>query len=206
MALYEALYRRKCRSPVCWDEVGERPLLGSDLVEETSEKVKFIKEKLLAAQSRQKSYVDSVKRRPLVFDVGDHVFLKVSPWKGVQRFGKKGKLAPRYIGPFEILERVGEVAYQLALPPALSNVHDVFHISMLRRYIPDPSHVLDYDTVPVQDDLSYEELPVRILDRKARTLRNRTISMVKVQWQFHKPDEATWEREKDIRERYPHLF
>ncbi|GAV64392.1 Chromo domain-containing protein [Cephalotus follicularis] len=138
--------------------------------------------------------------------MGDHVFLKVSPWKGVQRFGKKGKLAPRYIGPFEILERVEEVAYQLALPPALSNVHNVFHISMLRRYIPDPSHVLDYDTVPVQDDLSCEELPARILDRKTQTLRSRTISMVKVQWQYHKPDEATWEREEDIRERYPHLF
>ncbi|GAV79909.1 Chromo domain-containing protein [Cephalotus follicularis] len=165
-----------------------------------------IKKKLLAAQSRQKSYTDSVKRRPLTFSVGDHVFLKVSPWKGVQRFGKKGKLASRYIGPFEILERVGEVAYQLALPPALSNVHDVFHISMLRRYVPDPSHVLDHDTVPVQDDLSCEELPVRILDRKMQTLRNRTISMIKVQWRFHKPDAATWEREEDIRERYPHLL
>ncbi|GAV90663.1 Chromo domain-containing protein [Cephalotus follicularis] len=138
--------------------------------------------------------------------MGDHVFVKVSPWKCVKRFGRKGQLAPRYIGPFEILERVGEVAYQLALPPALSNVHDVFHVSMLRKYIPDPSHVLDHDTISVQDDLSYEELPVRILDRKTQILRNRTISMVKVQWQFHRLDEATWEREEDIRECYPHLF
>ncbi|GAV66430.1 Chromo domain-containing protein [Cephalotus follicularis] len=166
----------------------------------------MIKKKLLAIQSRQKSYTDSVKRRPLTFNVGDHVFLKVSPWNDVQRFRRKGKLAHRYIGPFEILERVGEVAYQLALPPTLSNVHDVLHVSMLRRYVLDPSHVLDHDTVPVQDDLSYEELPVRILDRKMQILRNRTISMVKVQWQFHRPDEATWEREEDIRERFPHLF
>ncbi|GAV58056.1 Chromo domain-containing protein [Cephalotus follicularis] len=126
--------------------------------------------------------------------------------EGRAKFRRKGKLAPRYIGPFEILERVGEVAYQLALPPALSNVHDVFHVSMLRRYVPDPSHVLDHDIVLMRDDLSREELPGRILDRKMQILRNRTISMVKVQWLFHRPDEATWEREEDIRERYPHLF
>ncbi|XP_042380780.1 uncharacterized protein LOC121973392, partial [Zingiber officinale] len=118
------------------------------------------------------------------------------------RFG--GKLAPRYIGPFEILERIGAVAYRLALPPSLSGVHDVFHVSMLRRYVPDPTHVLADIPVPVQPDITYEEVPVRILDRKERQLRNKTIWLVKVGWQYHSDKEATWELEDTIRARYPH--
>ncbi|XP_042426123.1 uncharacterized protein LOC122013986, partial [Zingiber officinale] len=152
---------------------------------------------------RQKSYADR-RRRPLEFSVGDHVFLRVSPTKGVKRFGLRGKLAPRYIGPFEILERIGAVAYRLALPPSLSGVHDVFHVSMLRRYVPDPTHVLADIPVPVQPDITYEEVPVRILDRKERQLRNKTIRLVKVGWQHHSDEEATWELEDTIRARYPH--
>ena len=134
MAPFEALYGRHCRSSVCWTEVGDKSLLEPELVRETTEKVALIRERLRTAQSRQKSYADR-RRRPLEFNVGDHVFLRVSPKKGLVRFNRGGgKLAPRYIGPFEVLERVGAVAYRLALPPQLGNVHNVFHVSQLRVY------------------------------------------------------------------------
>ena len=142
MAPYEALYGRPYRSPIYWTEVGESSITSSDLIRDTSKKVSLIRKCLLTAQSRQKSYADR-RHRPLEFQVGDHVFLKVMPKKGVVRFGKRGKLSPRYIGPFEILKRVGTVAYRLALPLILSSVHEAFHVSILRRYTPDPAHVVD---------------------------------------------------------------
>ncbi|GKC97302.1 hypothetical protein Tco_1167577, partial [Tanacetum coccineum] len=125
------LYGRKCRAPICWDQVGERILEGPEMIEVTNEKVAVAREKLKEAQTRQKSYADR-HRRALEFQPGEHVFLKVSPTRGVRRFGIKGKLSPRFIGPFEILDRVGEVSYRLALPPQLSHVHNVFHVSLLR--------------------------------------------------------------------------
>ena len=134
------------------------------------------------------------------------MFLRVSPWKGVRRFGKKGKLSPRFIGPFEILERVGQVAYRLALPPALSAVHDVFHVSALRRYVSDVTHVLSYEDLVLDETLSYEEQPVKVLDRKDKVLRNKTIPLVKVLWRNSKVEEATWELESDMRSRHPELF
>ena len=164
-APYEALYGRKCRSPICWDEVGERKILGPEIIQRTCEKVIMIRDRLRAAQSRQKSYYD-IKRKALELETRDKVFLWVAPMKGVMRFGKKGKLSPRFIGPFEVLERVDEVAYRIALPPALSGINNVFHESMLRKYIPDPSHVLSYEPLQIRDDLSYEEVLVEILDRK----------------------------------------
>ena len=130
MAPYEALYGRKCRTPICWDEVGERQLVGPEIVQLTTEKIQLIRDRLKEAQDRQKSYAD-LKREPIEYNVGDKVFLKISPWKGVLRFGKRGKLSPRYIGPYEVIERVGPVAYRLALPLELSQIHDVFHVSML---------------------------------------------------------------------------
>ena len=142
MAPYEALYGRPCQSSICWTGMGERSIIGPDLIRDTSKKVNLIQKCLLMAQSRQKSYAER-RRWPLEFEVGDHVFLKVMPKKGVVRFGKRGKLASRYIGPFEVLERVDTVAYRLALPPSLSGVHEVFHVSMLRKYTPDPTHVVD---------------------------------------------------------------
>jgi hypothetical protein len=126
--------------------------------------------------------------------------------RGVMRFGKKGKLSPRYVGPFEILERVGPVAYKLGLPPALSGIHNVFHISMLRRYVSDPSHILSYEPLQVQEDLSYEEMPMKILDRKDQVLRNKTIRLVKVLWRNHSAGEASWECEDEMQSKYPHLF
>ncbi|GAV75852.1 Chromo domain-containing protein [Cephalotus follicularis] len=122
------------------------------------------------------------------------------------RFGKKGKLTPRFIGPFEILERVGDVAYRLALPPSLSDVHNVFHVSMLRKYHPDPYHVLQWEPLELRTDLSFEEIPIRILDRRIKQLRSKTIPLVKVLWQYHGVEEATWEREDDMRTKYPQLF
>ena len=137
MAPYEALYGRPCRLPLCWTEVEESSIPDPDLVRVTSEKVSLIRKRLLTAQSWQKSYAD-VRRRPLEFEVRDHVFLKVMPKKGVVKFGKRGKILPRFIGPFEILERIDTVAYGLALPHSMLGVHEVFHISMLRKYTPDP--------------------------------------------------------------------
>ena len=129
------------------------------------------------------------------FSVGDLVFLKVSPMKGVMRFGKKGKLAPRYIGPFEIRSEVGEVAYRLVLPPELSRIHPVFHVSMLRKYIPGPSHILQSQTMELTEDLMHKEYPVAIVDQQIRQLRTKEIPMVKVLWSNHTVEDCTWETE-----------
>ncbi|XP_073061796.1 uncharacterized protein [Primulina eburnea] len=205
MAPYEALYGRKCRSPLYWDEVGERKMLGPELVQQTADVVAVIRERMKTAQSRQKSYAD-VRRRPLQFEIGDHVFLKIAPLKGVMRFGKKGKLSPRFIGPFEILDRVGDRAYRLALPPDLDRVHNVFHVSMLRKYVTDPSHVLRHEPLDLTPNLTYQEIPIQILDRTVRVLRNKEIGIVKVLWRNHLLEEATWEPEDEMREKYPELF
>ena len=153
---YEALYGRPSRSPVCWMEVGKRPTTSSDLVRDTSEKVELLWNRLLMAESRQKSYADRWLR-PLEFEVGDHVFLKMMPKRGVIRFSKQGKLSPRYIRPFEVLGRVGTVAYWLALPPSLLSVHTVFHVSMLWNQTPDPTHVVDWGELVVDEDGTLEE-------------------------------------------------
>ncbi|KAI5348129.1 hypothetical protein L3X38_001016 [Prunus dulcis] len=131
---------------------------------------------------------------------------ELSPWKGVMRFGKRGKLSPRYIGPYEITERIGPVAYRLALPTELSRIHDVFHVSMLRKYMPDPSHVLEHQPVELREDLTYEEQPVQILDRKEQRLRSRSIPVVKILWRSQTVEEATWEPEAQMRAKYPYLF
>ncbi|XP_070015660.1 uncharacterized protein [Nicotiana sylvestris] len=167
MALCEALYGRQCRSPVGWFEQGEARLLSTDLVQDALEKVKVIKDRLRTAQSRQKSYTDR-KVLDVSYMIGERVMFRVSPMKGVMGFGKKGKLSPGFISPFEILRRVGEVAYELALPPILAGVHPVFHVSMLQRYHCDPSHMVDFSLVQLDKDLSYVEEPVAILDRQDR--------------------------------------
>ena len=160
---------------------------------------------MTTAQSRQKSYADR-RRKPLEFQVGDYVFLKVKPFSGIVRFGKKGKLAPRYIGPFLILERIGAVSYRLELPSELKRVHDVFHVSMLRKYVPDDSHVLPLERVEVNENATYKTQPIQILDRKVQVLRTKSIPLVKVLWLYHNVEEATWELESEIRSKYPQLF
>ena len=181
MAPYEALYGRPYRSPICWTEVGESSITGPNLIGDTSEKVSLIRQRLLTAQSRQKSYVD-VQRRPLELEVGDHVFLKVMPKRGVVRFGKREKLSPRFIGPFEILERVGTVGHWLALSPSMSGVHEVFHVSMLWRYTPDPAHLVDWGEIEVDTDRTFEEGPVCIMDSQDQVLRRKTVRLVRVLW------------------------
>ncbi|KAL6191411.1 hypothetical protein ACLB2K_037802 [Fragaria x ananassa] len=178
-------------------EVGH-DMLGPDIVQETTEKVSIIRNRIRTTQSKQKSYVD-LKMRQVEFDVGDHLFLKVSPTKGVVRFGKKGKLAPRYVGPFEILERVGDLAYRLALPPIMFGVHNVFHVSLLTKYIPDASHMIDYGTIKVNADATFVVEPVRILDRSIKRLRRKEVELVKVCWSHHAEGDASWELESDMR-------
>ncbi|GKB79091.1 hypothetical protein Tco_0945986 [Tanacetum coccineum] len=153
------------------DEIRESSLIGPKLVQETTDKVVLIKEKLKAARDRQKSYVDN-RRKPLEFEVGDRVMLKVSPWKGVIRFGKKGKLAPRYVGPFEILERIGPVAYRLRLPEELSGVHDTFHVSNLKKCLADASLHVPLDEIKVDRTLRFVEEPVEIMDREVKRLKH----------------------------------
>ncbi|XP_019190789.1 PREDICTED: uncharacterized protein LOC109185264 [Ipomoea nil] len=158
-----------------------------------------------AAQDRQKSYADRA-RRQVEFAVGDKVWLRVSPTWGVMRFGRKGNLSPCFIGPYEILERVGNLAYRLALPMELERVHNVFHVSQLKKYVHDPTHVLPPEVIPLDDDMTYEERPHKILDFKTRDTRRKSVKMVKVWWSHHGVEEATWELESTMRERYPELF
>ena len=179
--------------------------MGPEIVQLTKDKIYFIRSRLKAAQDRQKSYAD-LKRKDIEFEVGDKVFLKIYSLKGIVRFGKRGKLSPRFIGPYEVIERIGPVAYRLALPPELSQVHNVFHVSMLRRYRSDPSHILQKQPIELKEDLTYEEKPIGILARDEKVLRNKVIPLVKVLWSNHSREEATWEREEDMRAQYPHLF
>nr|GEY33026.1 reverse transcriptase domain-containing protein [Tanacetum cinerariifolium] len=157
-APFEALYERKCRSPVCWIEVGDIQLTGLELIRETNKKIVQIKNRLLTARSRQKSYVD-VRRRPLEFNVGDKVMLKVSPWKGVIRFKKDGKLSPRFIEPFKILERIGLVAYKLELPRELQGIHNTFYVSNLKKCLSYESLIIPLDEVQLDDKLHFIQEP-----------------------------------------------
>ncbi|GJS75532.1 putative reverse transcriptase domain-containing protein [Tanacetum coccineum] len=204
-APFEALYGRKCRSPVIWTEVGESQLIGPEIVQETTEKIVQIKERLKTARSRQKSYADK-RRKPLEFQVGDRVLLKVSPWKGVVRFGKKGKLAPRYVGPFEIVERVGPVAYRLKLPQELSCVHDTFHVSNLKKCLAEPDVQVPLDEIEIDENLRFVEEPIEIVERDVKKLKRRRIPLVKVRWNSRQGAEYTWEHEDQFRMKYPHLF
>ena len=162
-----------------WERITMDFVVGLEIVQVTCDKVKVIRDRLKIAQNRHKSYADN-RCRDLEFEVGDMVFLKISPWKGVLRFGKRGKQSPRYIGPYRIVERIGEVGYRLELPSDLDRIHDVFHVSMLSKYIPDPSHVLTEKPVEIQENLTYEEEPMQILDHREQVLRNKTIPLVKV--------------------------
>ena len=172
MAPYEALYRRKCSTPLCWTKLSEKKIIGPDLIQETKEKVKIIRERFKVATDRPKSYAD-MKRKDVCYEIGEKVFLKVSPWKKVMRFRRKSKLSPRFIGPYEVIEKVGLVAYILALPLELEKIHNVFHVSMLRRYRSDQSHVVSSETIELRPDLTHEEEPVEIMAREVKKLRNK---------------------------------
>ncbi|GJW56477.1 hypothetical protein Tco_0103208 [Tanacetum coccineum] len=185
-APFEALYGRKYRSPVLWAEIGESSLTGLELVQETTDKVVLIKEKLKAARNHQKSYVD-YRRKPLEFEVGDQVILRVSPWKGVMRFGKKGKLA-------------------LRLPEELNSVHDTFYVSNLKKCLADANLHVPLNEIKVDKTLRLVEEPVEIMDRETRKLKHRKVGLVKVRWNSKRSPKFTWEHEDQTRINYPQLF
>ncbi|GJU69649.1 hypothetical protein Tco_1255908 [Tanacetum coccineum] len=204
-APFEALYGMKYRSPVLWTEIGENSLIGLQLVQETTEKVVVIKKKLQATRDCQKSYANN-RCKPLEFEVGDRMLLKVSPWKGVIRFRKRGKLAPRYVEPFEILERIGPVAYRLRLPEELSGVHDTFHVSNLKKCLADASLHVPLDEIKVDKTLCFVEEPVEIMGREVKSLKRSRILLVKVRWNSKRDPEFTWKREDYMKSKYPQLF
>ncbi|GKF59595.1 putative reverse transcriptase domain-containing protein [Tanacetum coccineum] len=177
-------------------KVGEAQILSPELIQETTEKIVQIKQKIQAARDRQKSYAD-LKRKPMDFQVGDNVMLKVSPWKWVVRFGKRGKLNPRYVGPFKVIEKVGDVAYKLELPKELSRVHNTFHVSNLKKcYADEPLAIL-------LDGLHFVEELVEIMDCEVKRLKQSRIPLVKVRWNSKRGPEFTWEHEDQFRKKYP---
>nr|GEX72490.1 retrotransposon protein, putative, Ty3-gypsy subclass [Tanacetum cinerariifolium] len=194
------LYRRseKCRLMIMWVEVGEGYLIGPELVQETSEKISQIKDRLKAARDRPKSYADK-RIKPLEFSVGDYILLKVSPWKGVVRLGKKRKLAPRFVGPFEIVEKVGLVAYRLRLPEELNGVHDTFHVLNLKKCLADPTLQVPLDEIRVDAKLNFVKEHVEILERGFKKLKRSRIAIVKVQWNLKRGSEFTWKHEDQMK-------
>nr|GEV89734.1 putative reverse transcriptase domain-containing protein [Tanacetum cinerariifolium] len=204
-APFEALYGRKCRSPVCWAEVGDVQLTGPEIIHETTEKIVQIQQRLQATRDRQRSYAN-VRRNPLKFQVRDHVMLKVSPRKGVIRFRKQGKLNPWYIGPFKILERIGPMAYKLEIYKELSNVHSTFHISNLKKCLSDESLVIPMKELRLDDKLKFVEEPVEVIDQEIKQLKQSRIPIVKLRCNSKRGPELTWERKDQIRAKYPHLF
>jgi hypothetical protein len=204
-APFEMLYGRRSQTPLFWSETGERKVFGPDIFQEAEKQVCMVRENLRVAQSRQKSYADH-RRRELSFEVGDFVYLKVSPMRGLCRFKVRGKLAPRFIGSFKILEKRDKVAYQLELPPQLSDMHDVFHVSQLMKCLRVPEEQLPMEELEAKEDLSYQEYPVKILETPERVTRKKKIKMCKVQWSHHIEEEATWEREEELKVEFSSFF
>ncbi|GJR66801.1 putative reverse transcriptase domain-containing protein [Tanacetum coccineum] len=202
---FEALYGRKCRLPILWVEIGENMLIGPKLMQETTDKVVLIKENLKVARDHQKSYADN-RRKPLEFECGDQVLLKVLPWKGEIHFRKKGKLAPRYVVPFEILERISLIAYRLRFPEELSSVHDTFRVSNLKMFLADANLHVALNEIKVDKTLRFVEEPIEIMDREVKSLKRIKISIVNVRWNSKRGPEFMWEREDHMKAKYPRLF
>jgi hypothetical protein len=205
MATFAMLYGHMCRTLLFWSETAERKVFRPDILQEANKQVRMARENMRVAQSRQKSYTDH-RRRELSFEVGDIVYVKVSPMRGLCHFKVRGKLAPRFIGPFKILEKRSKVAYQLELPPQLFDVHDVFHVSQLKKCL----RVLE-EQIPIEDlddkaDLSYQEYLVKILETSKIVTRKKMIKMCKVQWSHHTEEEATSEREEELKAEFPCFF
>ncbi|GKC67417.1 putative reverse transcriptase domain-containing protein [Tanacetum coccineum] len=178
---------------------------GQKLIRDTTKKIFHIKNRLLTARSRQKSYADR-RLKPLEFEVGDMVMLKVSPWKGAVRFRKHGKLSPRYIGPFKIIARVDHVAYTLEFPEELKGIHSTFHVSNLKKCLAEGDVIVPMEEFHLDDKLHMIKEPIEIVDKEVKRLKQSRIHIVKVRWNSHKGLEFTWEREDQIKKKYPHLF
>ncbi|GJX20901.1 putative reverse transcriptase domain-containing protein [Tanacetum coccineum] len=197
-APFEELYGRKYHSPIMWAEIREGQLIGPELVQESTKKISQIKDRLKAARDHQKSYADK-RRKPLEFSVGDYVLLKVSPWKGVVRFGKKGKLAPRFVRPFEIIKKVGPVAYRLDFPEELDGVHDTFNVSNLNKCLADPTLQVTLDEIQVDAKLNFVKEPMEILEKEFKKLKRSRITIVKVRWNSKCGPEFAWERKDQMK-------
>jgi hypothetical protein len=205
MAPFEMIYGRRCHTPLFWNETGERKVFGPDIRPEVEKQVCMVRENLRIAQSRPKSYADH-RRGELSFEVGDFIYLKVSPMRGLRRFKVRGKLAPRFIGPFKILEKRGGVASHLELTPLLSDVHDVFHVSQLKKCLCVPEEQIPMEDLDAKEDLSDQEYPIKILETSERVTRNKRIKICKVQWSHQTEEEATWEREEELKAEFPSFF
>jgi hypothetical protein len=205
MSPIEALYGRKCQTPLMWSNVGEKTLEGTAFIKEAEDKVALIHKRLLEAQSRQKSYADN-RRRELRFEEGDFVYLKVSPMRGVKRFQVKGKLAPQFVDPYPIIGKIGPAAYRLELPESMSDIHNVFHVSQLRKCLKVPESHIEEEAILIQKDLQYREKLVKILDSAIRKTQNSEVRLCKVQWSREGEEEATWESEDSLKREYPYLF
>jgi hypothetical protein len=204
MSPFEELYRRKCSTPISWDNPADREIIGPELLREMEEKLLKIRQNLKVAQDRKKIYYDK-GRTHKEFKVGDHVFLKVKANRSSLKLGNCSRLAARYCGSFEILERIGPVAYMLASSTCMT-IHNVFHVSLLKKYILNVNHVIDWNVIQVEQEGALQVHSVRILDRKSKQLRNRDIRLVKVQWTSYSPEDATWEHEDAMWAKYTHLF
>ncbi|KAL0802331.1 hypothetical protein Bca101_057507 [Brassica carinata] len=205
MSPYEALYGRPCRTPVCWTQVGERSMIGPEIVEETTEKIKFIQERMKTAQDRHKHYADK-RRKDLEFEVGDMVYLKMIAFKGRVRISGRRKLDPRYLGPFRISERIGEVAYKLELPSAMDAFHNVFHVSQLRKCLAAQDVYIPQIPADLGTNLTLEARPVRIVDRMEKATRRKVVQMVKAIWECNGREETTWETEAKMKAEFPKWF
>jgi len=205
MAPYEALYGRRCRTPLSWAQDVSKKELGPVFMDNMTDLVRGIQDRLLEAQSRQAKYYDA-RHRHVEFAVGDMVFLKIRPRHGVSRLKRQRKLSPRYMGPYRITKRIGEVAYQLELPPQLADLHDVFHVSALRKALLHPEHIVETTPEEVEPDRSVPLWPIRIEDSETRVLRRKRVPLVRVLWDNCGTQESTWEPEDVMRKLYPDLF
>nr|XP_004250797.1 uncharacterized protein LOC101248640 [Solanum lycopersicum] len=202
---FQSLYGRKCRSLFGLIEVGESLILGPEIIYEAIKIVRILIDRLKVAYSMQKSYADN-RRRDLEFEIGDHVYLKISSMKGVMRYGRKGNLSPWYIVPYEVIQQVGKISDEIKLPSELASVQPVFHVSMLKIYLGDPVSVLVMEDLGVDEKFFDEEVPLDILDRQVKKLRNKEVASIRVLWRNHLVEGATWEAEANMKFHYPPLF
>jgi hypothetical protein len=204
MTPFETLYGTKYKTSLNWIEPGERRFYEIDFVDEAEKKVRIIQQNMKAAQSRQKSYANK-RRRPLEFQVGDYVYLKVTPMKK-KRFGIKKKLATRFIGPYRIMEKKGPMTYKLQLPEAMGSIFPVFHVSSLKKCLRVPEERIEPQGIQIKSDLEYREQPVRVLNTKDRVTRNKVVRTYKIQWSHNDDGDTTWKTGEYLQNAYKDIY